>query len=42
MISNANSEASSVDEEDTAMTTGDMNSSVLRLRASTSPGLASQ
>lgn len=42
MISNANSEASSVDEEDTAMTTGDMNSRVLRLRASTSPGLASQ
>ena len=42
MISNANSEASSVDEEDTVMTTGDMNSRVLRLRASASPGLASQ
>jgi hypothetical protein len=41
-ISNANSEASYVDEEDTALTTGDMNSRVLGMRASTSPALASQ
>jgi len=41
-ISNTNSEASYVDEGDTAMTTGDMNSRVLGLRASTSPALASQ
>jgi hypothetical protein len=42
MISNANTEATSVDEENTAMTIGDTNSRVLRLRASTSPGLACQ
>jgi len=42
MISNTNSEASYVDEEDTAMTTGNMHSRALRLRASTSPGLAWQ